>query len=918
LILGSVKPTGELPGQLTSFIGRRSSVEMVSKRLMEDRLVTLVGPGGCGKTRIAIEVGRRFLHSNPEPVYFVDLSALSSPELAAGAVRSALGLPEVRGQPALTTLVDRLAGRELLLLLDNCEHLVEACAALADAVLSNCPGVRLLATSRERLGVGGEVVVAVGGLELPSRPGAGPSGWTERSEAESLFIERASAVDPDFSLSFDEALVVARICERLDGIPLAVELAAARAAMMSVGAIEAGLSDRFRLLAGPGRTGPPRHRTLLASIEWSCNLLTEAERAVLYRLSVFASGFTLAAAEAVCAGDDIEGGEVLALLTSLVEKSLVQAMPRQDRFGLHETMRAYGAAALEGEAPQVRDRHLSYFTELAQATGSQYWTSEATGSSQSLEAELGNVRAALDWAVASGQFDAGAELMSGAGELFYGRGLQAEGVTRCQELLVGELSPRGRAQVLAWGAQCSVNLDPATSLCFAEELTALGRSLGDDALLARGLISAANVYSLGETHRTVAAVDEALPLARSLGQHDLVVWGLMHKSNAYKWLCRAGEAVALAEESVRVAEEAGWVRGAMLARANLAWAAHWAGQLERAVEEAETVLRFAKRRSEPLFRVRTEAVVGDVLCRRGDSAGLELLERAISVALKIGDLFEAASIEQAKGARLMALGQLDDGYAVMEAAIAKLEALGVTQGHVDAVAALAEGALRRGDMGSARRHLAVCARRAPTNDEPWAAPRLRAEARLARAQGEPHRAYLLAGDGFALAAGSGALLYAIDLLDLLAVIAADLERPVEAARLLGAADSQRELTGYVRLAPASDELAPVLGDVQAAMSPAAFEQAMAEGRALTLEDTVAFTRRGRGEHRRARSGWDSLTPSEHRVASLVGQALTNDEIAKRLFISIPTVKSHLTHMYAKLGLANRGQLAAAWHRRDEA
>ncbi len=358
------------------------------------------------------------------------------------AVRSALDMPEVRDQPALATLIERLPGRDLLLLLDNCEHLVEACAALADAVLRHCPGVRFLATSRERLGVLGEVVVGVDGLELPVRSTASAEGWLERSEAGRLFIERASAERPDFSLSDDEALAVARICDRLDGIPLALELAAARASMMSVGAIDEGLSDRFRLLARTGRTGPPRHRTLLASIGWSCNLLRNDERALLHRLSVFASGFTLAAAEDVCNGNGVDRDDVLGLLTSLVQKSLVQALPRQDRFRLHETMRAYAAAALEAEgtSPQVRDRHLLYFTQLAKAMGSKYWTSEATGPLRRFEADLDNVRAALDWAVGSNQFDAGAELMCAAGELFYVRGLRAEG-SKCSGLRRATLTP---------------------------------------------------------------------------------------------------------------------------------------------------------------------------------------------------------------------------------------------------------------------------------------------------------------------------------------------------------------------------------------------------------------------------------------------------------------------------------------------
>jgi predicted ATPase len=272
-----------LPAQLTSFVGRASTIELVRVRLSEHRLVSLVGPGGCGKTRLAIEVARQT--TGPEDrVAFVDLSGLSGPALVPGAVTRAVGLREVPGQDPLETLSAQLSKRELLLLLDNCEHLIGACAALAVALGSGCPGVRVLATSRERLGAPGEAALTVGGLELPERAEYGSEGWVERSEAGKLFIDRAHMARSDFVVDNPSAL--ATICERLDGIPLAIELAAAQVKMMSVGAIAEGLSDCFHLLAGNQRAGPARHKTLLASIDWSCGLLTENEHTLLRRLSL--------------------------------------------------------------------------------------------------------------------------------------------------------------------------------------------------------------------------------------------------------------------------------------------------------------------------------------------------------------------------------------------------------------------------------------------------------------------------------------------------------------------------------------------------------------------------------------------------------------------------------------------------------
>jgi len=278
----------------------------------------------------------------------------------------------------------------------------------------------VLATSRERLGIRGEVIVPVEGLQLPEPANRGRKDWLKRSEAGRLFIDRATRARPGFVLDVPSADAIAQICTRLDGIPLAIELAAARARLMSVRAIAEGLSDRFQLLVDSGRATPPRHKTLVASIGWSFGLLSESERALLRRLSVFASGFTLTAARAVCSGDEIEPDHVLELLTSLVDKCLVQADAGADRFRLHETMRAYSGDALaaEGATAVARDRHLWYFSDLAKAMGPKAHTSEVTDALTTLEPDLDNVRAALDWAALSEQPDPGADLLVGMGRFF--------------------------------------------------------------------------------------------------------------------------------------------------------------------------------------------------------------------------------------------------------------------------------------------------------------------------------------------------------------------------------------------------------------------------------------------------------------------------------------------------------------------
>jgi predicted ATPase len=488
-ILAAVR---SLPGQLTSFVGRAPALEAVSHLMGEHRLVSVVGPGGCGKTRLAIEVSQRGAVAL-KSFCFVDLSGLSDPELVPVAALTALGLTEAPGASPLETLVALLAERELVVILDNCEHLIAACAALVVALISHCPGLRLLATSRERLGVTGEAVVDLGGLELPG-PGGRDEAWLLRSEAGRLFVERARTARAGFGLKGDDAVIVASICEHLDGIPLALEMAATRVRMLSVQAIAEGLSDRFKLLSGDTSAGAARQRSLLASVQWSCGLLVQAERQVLHRLSVFASGFTVAAAETVCTGGEVAADQVFSLLSSLVEKSLVQASPEVDRLRLHETMRAYAASALEAEGATsaVRDRHLDYFATLARCWEPKMVTSEFLVARGKLEPELDNLRSALDWSVESEQFATGAAFLSSLGSFYWEQvGFNSEAVARCETFLSADIEPSLRGDLLYLASRCSRLMDPAKSQRLAWELLCLGRSLGDQRMEAGGLVASA-------------------------------------------------------------------------------------------------------------------------------------------------------------------------------------------------------------------------------------------------------------------------------------------------------------------------------------------------------------------------------------------------------------------------------------------
>jgi predicted ATPase/class 3 adenylate cyclase len=399
-----------LPVQLTSFIGREKEISAVRSLIAEHRLTTLTGSGGTGKTRLSLQVAADLLDSFPDGVWFVEFAPLSSPALVPQTVLTTLGLREETGGSALEILTHYLHTKKVLLILDNCEHLVEAAAQFADELLRACLNLRLLVSSREALGVPGEKAHHVKSLSTPQTNATLLVKTATQYEAVRLFVDRAKTVSSTFTMTSANVSAVAQICSRLDGIPLAIELAAARVKMLKADQIAERLDDRFRLLTGGSRTALPRQQTLRAMIDWSYDLLPEAERVLLLRLSVFAGGWTLEAAETVCQGSGIDDYNVLDPLAQLVNKSLVvvdaDIVPvwydnTETRYRLLETVRQYAREKLSetGEGMMVRDAHLQYFLGLAERAEPQLVGPQVLEWMDKLEIELDNIRAALEWSL---------------------------------------------------------------------------------------------------------------------------------------------------------------------------------------------------------------------------------------------------------------------------------------------------------------------------------------------------------------------------------------------------------------------------------------------------------------------------------------------------------------------------------------
>ena len=512
-----------LPIQPTSFRGREHDLEEVKSLLGQHKLLTLFGAGGVGKTRLALQVGAEVLDHYPDGVWLADFAAITDAELVASVIAKALGMTQAEGRRVDESIPQWLKHKKPLLVLDNCEHVLEAVASLADAIIRSCPEVRMLATSRQALDIAGEAVYRLPSLATPEKLAGLQTPEALQYGAIALFVDRAKAADSRFTLTDDNAPIVAEICRRLDGIPLAIELAAARVKLLALPNLAQRLNERFKILTGGSRSALPRQKTLGALIDWSYDLLSQREQTLFNRVGIFAGGFSLAAATAVCSGDGVDDIDILDLISSLADKSLVVAETGGDRerYRMLESTRAYALEKLAdtGERERLARRHGEYFRDQAQGADERFGTGSTLAWLADIELELDNYRTALEWGLTQGHDAvAGAAIAGALEQLWFRGGLAVEGrywIEPALERVSVAENPRVAARL--WRALG--RLYSAKRTCeVANRALSLYESVGDGHGAARALVHLAwGLYQMGHLDTASEANRRALAALRDHG-----------------------------------------------------------------------------------------------------------------------------------------------------------------------------------------------------------------------------------------------------------------------------------------------------------------------------------------------------------------------------------------------------------------
>jgi predicted ATPase/DNA-binding CsgD family transcriptional regulator len=906
-----------LPAEVGSLVGRGPQLAAVLDGLQASRIVTLTGPGGCGKTRLALRAATLACDGFQDGAWMVELASLTDPGLVPASVAEALGVSEQDATNPMAGVTRALADRELLIVLDNCEHVLGSASRVVVMLAGQCRRVRIMATSRERLDVPGELVFPVPPLGVPED---GSVRAVAGSEAGRLFVSRAGAASPAFALTADNSAAVAEVCSRLDGMPLAIELAAARCSTLGPGQLAARLEGYPGLLAG-GAARPGRHRSLEALVAWSYELLGDAERRLLARLSVLRGGFGLEMAERICGCEPLAPQAIAGLLASLADKSLVQVQAGAvARYALLETVRQFAAGrlAVSGEETAVHASLLRWALEVARSAEAALSSAEWGGWSSRLSADQASIRAALSWALGGREPDAGRELAARLARWWIATGRYSEAgqFLTTAAGIPAAAAPGLQARVLLGAAWSAYHLgDSRRAAPLAADGVACARHAGEPQLESWGRnLLAALAWHAGDADRVVAEIEAGQGLsgpadpalaarAQVLLANAALLSGDLAEQERHGLLAIELARTAAGQEGLALALSA-WtmyaIAGAGIQPATVAALDEAANLLAAHPDRfTETVMRHWRARLFASLGQLEAAQTETGLCwAAGRSGAVRLVEFLAPLA--------EARLAAARDDTATAAGALrwaaDGGRRVgivmfVPAALAALACMAATAGD-QATAAAAVGEARAA-LGERRQPITAAALRYAEAITAWHQGRLADAERLAR---EATVAWHRCRDR----------MDACDGIELLGVLAAARDRFSDAARLLAAADAARQPLLY--LAPGftanRGAAARAAGQARDILGEDRFTQACEEGRGLTLDDSVAYAVRKGGGRKRPTTGWASLTPAEQEVVRLVGEGLRNDAIARRLFIAPGTVKVHLSHIFGKLGVTTRAELAA--------
>ncbi len=912
--------TNNLPTQLTPFIGREAELAQLHALLDDTRLLTVTGSGGCGKTRLALEAATDRIERHIDGIWYIELAPLGETSSVVAALAAVLQVRESAEETLLEGVVTRLADQRALIVIDNCEHLLEECATLVETLLRGCPPLQIVTTSRQPLNLPGEVTWRVPSLRSPKADEVVTVESLAQFDAVRLFIDRAVRSRPNFAIGNDNAPHVAKICEQLDGIPLAIELAAARVRSVSVSRIAEGLDDRFRMLRGGSNTLLPRQQTLYESIEWSHQLLTDDEKVLLRRLARFSGGFDLDAAEAVCSFAPLDEYAVLALLGNLVDRSLVVLDDEGpiDRYRLLETIKQFSNVRLEdsGETNAVLDRHVDHFSAVAHRLAPLLETGEQRSARPVLQREVENLRVALEHAASIDDPELLATLAVdltlfwfqtaafGAGDHWLA--LAAERLANTEAVSLGRLLWSRGYLNFYFG-----NFELAYELAVAG-LSASERA-GDPLGTARCFDLQADIGQLSAPMAAADTLERALELSRAAGDN----WGaidILQKvgfsylymdrfDDAHRWLDQAVSEGLNGDNPFFVA----WHYNALgLAARRTGWPewAEYTDQALAAADECGDLLTIgwavSCRAEEQLRGGDRETAVELLMARRqalasrgASTIALGFIEMTlVKAATWIGDWAAADDLRPLMEEYSATGVGVGEQWTLEEVVIADL--------------------MRERDATASITRLAELSVQIQSPLYIGLASFLDAIASLQA--GDPARGADTARRALEEWRGHGYHFYEMAALDVLGWAAAAGGDASTAGRLHALTKRARAGRGWaMSLAEQTWHEAAALH----ASDGATFAEGEASAEGLEIDEAIAMMLRSRGVRLRPASGWPSLTPTELEVVKLVGDGLSNPEIAERLFMGRSTVKTHLNHVFTKLDVSTRAELAAAYVRDRE-